>query len=322
MAHAALYVSRAALCLRTRLYSPRTRNLQHQYFGFDGNTNAAGMRAVTAPLSDLEWLEVLTQSRVTPSYRGIRLPGFPEERVQERVAGSVGARALRDAFNFYSLLKRLASRYDQPIDQDSIVLDFGCGWGRIIRFFLKDVSAEYLHGVDADQELVDFCKQTLLYGYYERVEPTPPSCFDDGRFNLIYAYSVFSHLSEPVHLQWLAELSRILAPGGLLVVTTQSRHFLEFCADLRRDSRRAVTAWQRTLSSAFTDTAARAAAYDRGEFLHEPTGGGSVLSSAFYGETIIPAAYVERHWTRYLAFRTFLDDPRLFRQAIVVMQKT
>ena len=34
--------------------------------------------------------------------------------------------------------------------RDSRVLDFGCGWGRVIRFFLKDVAPWNLVGVDID----------------------------------------------------------------------------------------------------------------------------------------------------------------------------
>lgn len=36
---------------------------------------------------------------------------------------------------------------------------------------------------------------------------------------------------------------------------------------------------------------------------------------------MIPRAYIEREWTKYLEFRDFVDDRTLSFQAIVVMQK-
>ena len=35
--------------------------------------------------------------------------------------------------------------------KDSKILDYGCGWGRIIRFFLKDVPSRNLFAVDPDK---------------------------------------------------------------------------------------------------------------------------------------------------------------------------
>jgi SAM-dependent methyltransferase len=42
--------------------------------------------------------------------------------------------------------------------------------------------------------------------------------FPDGHFGLVYAGSIFTHLGE-LHVAWLAELVRVLAPGGFLYIT-------------------------------------------------------------------------------------------------------
>jgi len=49
---------------------------------------------------------------------------------------------------------------------------------------------------------------------------SPPLVYGEGSFGLIYTFSVFTHLSEALQVSWLAELSRVLKPGGYLLLTT------------------------------------------------------------------------------------------------------
>jgi SAM-dependent methyltransferase len=79
-----------------------------------------------------------------------------------------------------------------------------------------------LVGVDVDEELVDWCRNHLG-GTYEFIRPTPPMRFAPGRFDVVYAGSVFTHLDEFFQLEWLREIHRTLRPdGGLLIASTHS----------------------------------------------------------------------------------------------------
>ncbi len=101
-------------------------------------------------------------------------------------------------------------------------LDFGCGAGRVARHALETFGgAARLTGVDVDQEAIAWCKQHLL-GRYDVIRPDPPTSIADASFDLVYSVSVFSHLSEDRQRVWLAELSRLLRTGGLLVASTHS----------------------------------------------------------------------------------------------------
>jgi hypothetical protein len=80
-------------------------------------------------------------------------------------------------------------------------------------------------------------------------------------------------------------------------------------------------AWHQALSKSFVETEAALAAYAAGEFLYAPTGGGPALPSEFYGEAIIPEAYVRRNWTASLNLVAFVDDRSVVPQALIVMQK-
>lgn len=270
-------------------------------------------------IPDQKWLDILIESIDQPMMGSVEFPGFPPDPFQRSSVGSSGEAALREIFPFYLKIKCYADKLGVPLKAESRILDFGCGWGRIIRFFLKDVLADHLYGIDVDPEMISLCRQHVHYGNYSVCNPVPPTEFSDASMDIIYAYSVFSHLAEPVHIKWIEEFSRILKPGGLLVATTEGRHFIEFCKSLR--GKKHDLAWFNGIANAFVDTEAALADYDRGKFLYSPTGGGPSRPSSFYGEAVIPRAYIEREWTKYLEFRDFVDDRALSFQVMVVMQK-
>jgi SAM-dependent methyltransferase len=98
-------------------------------------------------------------------------------------------------------------------------LDFGCGCGRVIRHLADRIPAEW-HGSDLNPRLVAWCRDNLSFATFTTNELAPPLPFEDSFFDLIYAISVFTHLDEGFQNRWLAELHRVLAPGGAALVTT------------------------------------------------------------------------------------------------------
>ncbi len=78
---------------------------------------------------------------------------------------------MRECFPFYQLTKRLY-RGDLA---DERVLDFGVGWGRLIRLFAHDVPANQLFGVDVDADILEVCAQTGVPGTLSLVEPGTPT---------------------------------------------------------------------------------------------------------------------------------------------------
>ena len=99
------------------------------------------------------------------------------------------------------------------------ILDFGCGCGRTLRWF-RDISKEVsLHGTDIDSESIEWCRKNHTYASFENNLFEPPLPYPEDSFELIYALSVFTHLTEEAQFAWLKELKRILKPGGMLLLT-------------------------------------------------------------------------------------------------------
>lgn len=246
------------------------------------------------------------------------LPTLPSEEEQFHFTGAAGDDTLREAFAFYTLVRSLCRQH--MVHAPETVLDFGCGWGRIVRFFAKDVDRERLWGIDCTPEAIDLCKATNRDARFSLVAPLPPSQLPENAFDLVYSYSVFSHLSEDAHLAWLAEFRRILKPGGLLIATTRPREFILTCAKARAANE--TRDWALGTASAFPNTEDALARFDRGEFLYHGVGGGGVLDQSFFGETCIPQQYVRAQWTKWFAFVGFVDDRRVCIQNVIVVRKT
>ena len=86
------------------------------------------------------------------------LPAMPDEDVQVRLTGSKGDRTLSEGFQAYKLFKRLFEENVGRLATCEGVLDFGCGWGRILRFFLKDLEPSKLWGTNMMAFHIDACK--------------------------------------------------------------------------------------------------------------------------------------------------------------------
>src|SRR4029434_1034283 len=230
------------------------------------------------------------------------IPRLPDRQVQRSFVGMFGLQALSHAWVVYRVIKARCLEFGQPLSSETRLLDFGCGWGRIIRFFMKDVRGDNLVGVDVDPDIVQVCRATLHEGRYEVVAQAPPTVLPSAFFDVIYAYSVFSHLAEPTHLQWVREFARVLKPGGLVFATTQKRSFIEYANTLRGDEDHP---WLRSLATAFRPMETVLAQYDRGEFVYSPTGGGGVRDASFYGDAVVPEHYVAQHWPPDLEILSF-----------------
>ena len=100
------------------------------------------------------------------------------------------------------------------------LLDWGCGPARIVRHLPGLLPGTQVYGSDYNRQTVDWCAAHIPRVRFVANGLHPPLPFEDGELECIYGISVVTHLSQDVAESWLAELARVLTPGGLLVLWT------------------------------------------------------------------------------------------------------
>jgi SAM-dependent methyltransferase len=122
-------------------------------------------------------------------------------------------------------IRELVARHGSPIDEMGSVLDFGCGCGRIARHW-AGLEEGRVFGCDHNRDLVLWCRHNLPFIDARVNAALPPFPFD-RRFELIYAVSLFTHLSESAQRAWIDECRRALAPNGILLFTTLGDRYVD-----------------------------------------------------------------------------------------------
>jgi SAM-dependent methyltransferase len=126
------------------------------------------------------------------------------------------------------------------------VLEWGCGPGRLIRHMreLLGESGISLTGSDVNGRSIAWCRENLPGISFLVNDFCPPIQLPDDSFDVIYNFSVFTHLSEQAQKDWARELWRLLKPGGLFICSTHGAYYKDRIggkADERRfDSGRVV----------------------------------------------------------------------------------
>jgi SAM-dependent methyltransferase len=116
-------------------------------------------------------------------------------------------------------LRELLAEVGQPLDQMDAILEFGCGCGRMTRWWAADSARLDINACDYNSELVGWCQENLPFVRATTNDLRPPLPYPDDSFDFVYAFSVFTHLSVELAHSWLAEIRRISKPGGLIWFT-------------------------------------------------------------------------------------------------------
>ncbi len=266
-------------------------------------------------LDEQQWLETVTES-IHRSVPG--LPAFPSSHRQEIFVGKSGEAALIEAFAIYTLLKTKAT-----LTRETTVLDFGVGWGRILRLFVKDVDSAHLYGVDVDRSILDEATSLGVAGTLVQVDPMGTLPFPDTFFDVAYGFSVFSHLSSSSARHWLTELMRSVRPGGLLLLTTMTDRFLNLCLACSRKDDRERNRYEQIYAALFHDPASAMECYASGQHVFSSVGGhADVLTPDNYGWAAMPRRFLEDVLGDNVSHIDFIDDPLVCEQGIFLIRKS
>lgn len=107
------------------------------------------------------------------------------------------------------------------------VLDFGCGCGRTLLHLINRFPAHEFTGTDVDREAIAWCSRNLGPATFHVNRPEPPLPLEDNSLDLVYGISVFTHLDKNNQEAWIPELSRVLRPGGALIISVNGKSAAE-----------------------------------------------------------------------------------------------
>ncbi len=119
------------------------------------------------------------------------------------------------------------------IENLDAILDFGCGSGRVVRNW-RSLHGPAVFGTDYNPRLIEWCRAHLPFAHFSANQLAPPLAFDDSSFDLVYALSVFTHLTPDLQASWARELARVIKPGGHLVVSTHGDAYIHRLNDAER----------------------------------------------------------------------------------------
>jgi SAM-dependent methyltransferase len=151
----------------------------------------------------------------------------PPPRLRVLVAGTTELdRFLGSGEAQAGYLRDLLDRAGAPMGEMDAILDFGCGCGRIARWF-SELSRPQVHGCDYNAELIAWCDAQLPFLSARVTGLEPPLPYERNAFDFVYAFSVFTHLSVELARSWMGELARLLRPGGLMWFTVHGQSYRE-----------------------------------------------------------------------------------------------
>ncbi len=195
------------------------RRLHLERSGFD----------VTAPLPPGFSIRPRTVITLTPSQEdGSQMDSFvtylgdggeselPPVHLQDRIGGSTNF--LPVARQLTCFLLTCIGKWKSVFAAEAI-LDWGCGCGRVIAQLKTLLPPAKLYGCDIDAEAIAWDQENLPGPSFTRIEPHPPTSYQDASFDIVYGVSVMTHLGEEAQHAWLQELRRITRPGGVLALS-------------------------------------------------------------------------------------------------------
>ncbi len=157
------------------------------------------------------------------------LPRRTPDEVQHIWTGGSGISLLKQSISFINFLVANYTNITGNSLEHARVLDFGCGWGRLLRLMPFYSDAANVYGCDAWDTSLGHVRDAGISANLAKSDTEPSTLpFTGVTFDLIYSFSVFTHLSERIALAALSAMRNRISPSGLLVITIRPVDFWTF----------------------------------------------------------------------------------------------
>ena len=132
-------------------------------------------------------------------------------------SGALAARSIRGALG----------KAGVELERMGAILDFGCGCGRVLRQWAH-LDGPEIWGTDYNERLVAWCRENLPFAQLRQQRARAAARLSRTSSSTSSTrLSVFTHLPERLQHAWIAELRRVVEPGGFVLFTAHGRRYLE-----------------------------------------------------------------------------------------------
>jgi SAM-dependent methyltransferase len=177
------------------------------------------------PLSDFGELMWMLPAEDYPNLSAL-LPKMADVDVQNGWTGANGYTLLVQTVDFIRMLAHAYLKLAGSDLRGATVLDYGCGYGRMIRLMYYFTDPNSLWGLDPWDEAIRICRSDRLAGNLRVSDYLPGNLpVQDCVFDVVYAFSVFTHTSERATRTALQSLWKNIATSGLLALTIRPREY-------------------------------------------------------------------------------------------------
>lgn len=207
-------------------------------------------------------------------------------------------------------VQQAASRVGVQIDR---YLDFGCASGRVIRHFAAQTEIAEIWGTDINQRHIRWLYEHLP----QRVKPVfnhtlPTLPISDNYVDAVTAFSVFTHI-DVFETAWLAELRRVLRPGGMAYLTVHNESTWEVLrGELENPDNRLVRAIL-GVDPGFATAVHGPLPDGRTVYRHQQQG-------PYRAQVFHSNSYLRNVWARYFEIVDIMPGHHV-RQSVVLMRK-
>ncbi len=169
--------------------------------------------------------------RLKRSPGGLRLPG-PVLRVA--TAGTADIEWFLGSGRLgFETIREFLAEVGLDIAQLDAALDFGCGCGRVLRHW-PSTGRPKLYGCDIDGRAVRWLGRHMPWVETARTVGAPPLPWPDETFDLVWAFSVFTHLPREHQGSWQSELRRVTRRDGMILLSVHGSAYREQLNDEER----------------------------------------------------------------------------------------
>lgn len=124
-------------------------------------------------------------------------------------------------------INKVWQKYKSDTVEKQTVLDFGSGSGRLLRFADEFGDNIELFGTDVNPKAINWLQSSMKNTTLDVIDNDKKQIKFQVKFDLIYAWSIFTHFNETEHKIWLDNFLKILKPGGLALLTFNSESNFE-----------------------------------------------------------------------------------------------